>query len=221
MSRNFYQDADAKAQAPLVPDVATPTDLSTTTLSTGNQIYDSEALHNWFGHWRGFAVNKYHVYKAEWETQKSAAANEWQSAKDYSAKNIATDRYETEELMVPAGILALGAFFTGRVLTNRRNWQRVGGARILTSFPSRLVVPWALAATVVSQLLPATWSNAVRALERDVLPEPWVHQYHAAWEHLHSRGFRTRWDDVERTVDASLQRGIRGVREYVVEQMGW
>ncbi|SCV05711.1 LANO_0H13498g1_1 [Lachancea nothofagi CBS 11611] len=238
MPRHFYDDKEptvASSEGPLVPDLVIPTDVSTTTLSTGNQIYDSKTLNIWFNDVRSSLINRYQVYKTEWETQKSAASNEWNSVKDYTSDNILTDSYENQELLVPASALALGAFFSGRVLSNRNNWGFVSpfnnqtgvlarnptlAAKLLTSIPSRIVLPWVLAGTVFSQLVPVTWSNGLQALEKDIFPASMVSQYHEVWDKLHTNGLGKKWKELNEYMDDSLQRNIGHCRTFLVKKLG-
>ncbi|SCV03728.1 LAME_0H12750g1_1 [Lachancea meyersii CBS 8951] len=221
MSRSFYQDDANKSKSietPLVPDLVTLTDITTTTLSNGNQIYNSKTLDEWFSAVRGTVVHNYQIYKSELETQKSAVSNEYQSLKKHVSDNVLTDSYENQELLVPASVLAVGAFFGGRVLSNRRNWgvsSSLAG-RIFTSIPSRMLLPCTLAGVVFSQVTPVTWSQAVRVVERDLVPDEWVSAYHQTWESMHTDGVGKKWTKMTEILEKSLQRSIRTCREYVI-----
>ncbi|CEP63903.1 Mic27p LALA0_S09e05072g [Lachancea lanzarotensis] len=223
MSHNFYgKDAGTpkSMEVPLVPDVVTPTDLTTTTLSTGNNIYNSKTLDELFGNWRGSVVHKYQIYKSELETQKSAVANEYESLRKHVSEQVLTDKYENAELLVPTSVLALGAFFSGRVLSNPRNWGASASftSRLLTSIPSRIVLPWTLAGVTFSQLTPVTWSHSLRSVERDVLPEEWVSQYHQFWDSLHTEGLGKKWRELNDDLDQFLQEKIHSARKFLINR---
>ncbi|CUS20497.1 LAQU0S01e07932g1_1 [Lachancea quebecensis] len=238
MSRNFYAGEDistGSSEGPLLPDILHTEDVSTKTLPSGNQIYDSKALDSWFSGIRKYVTHKYHIYKTELDTQKSAAANEWKSAQDYVSQHVLTDNYERQELLVPAGVLALGAFFTGRVLTNRRNWgfdsplntSKAGIlarnpsalGRMLTSIPSRMLLPWLLTGTVLSQVTPVTWNNGIKALEQNVLPADLVARYHELWNQYLVDGIQKASASVHRNVNASLQQNIGEVRHFLIKKL--
>lgn len=237
MSRQFYDEEKpsvVSSQGPLFPDLVPGSDVKATTLASGNQIYDSRALSTWFGGIRNSVVHKYNIYKTELETQKSAATNEWKNARDYVSQHILTDSYEEQELLVPAGVLALGAFFSGRVLSNRNNWgfdsplnTQTGLlarnpsllGKVLTSVPSRLVLPWCLAGAAFSQLAPVTWNNGLRALEQDALPQEFVSRYHELWNQFVTDGIQKTSRNVHETVDEKLQESFGQLRKYVVKKL--
>ncbi|SCU81694.1 LAFA_0C06590g1_1 [Lachancea sp. 'fantastica'] len=223
MSRSFYGESaggSKSTEAPLVPDFVTPTDLTTTTLSTGNNIYNSKTLDELFSNWRGNAVHKYQIYKSELETQKSAVANEYESLRKHVSEQILTDEYENTELLVPTGVLALGAFFSGRVLSNPKNWKASTSftSRLLTSIPSRVLLPWTLAGAVFSQLTPVTWSHSLRSVESDILPEEWVSQYHQLRDSLHTEGLGRKWRELNDDLNGYLQQRVRSGREFLINR---
>ncbi|SCW02446.1 LAFE_0F06612g1_1 [Lachancea fermentati] len=233
MPNRFYDDEEpstTSTEGPLVPKLIPSPEVETKTLSTGNQIYDSRPISEQFHHLRKAVAHKLDIYNAEINTQRTAFANEVQSIKDYLRDNIFTDRYETEELIVPSSILGLGAFFTGRVLSNRTNWGFTSPfnadsgflsrkptviGKLTTSLPSRIILPWLLVGTVFSQLTPVTWKNSINAIERDVLPQEFVSTYDEMWNKVYVSGIKQSAIQLHESLDQTLQSSSKQMREFI------
>lgn len=138
---------------------------------------------------------------------------------------------------VTASVLALGAWFTGSILTSKKNWgfqspwTHAGAgvlqrnptvfSKILTSLPVRLTLPWILAGSVYSQLTPKTWGNAVQSFERDVLPQDFVQQYHSFWNETVQDGLKKQLKGLKESAHESLQSGIGSIRETIAESLNY
>lgn len=228
MSNRFYgNDGDSAelSNGPLVPAVVKSSpELKTTVLPNGNQIIQSLQLTETLRRCRNTLINQIDSIKAEWGTQKSAARNELASTKEYLEKNIFTDIYENQELLVPSSILSLGAFFCGRVLSNKNNWGSKSSlmtprvsvlGRVLSSIPARLVLPFALAGTVFHQITPVSSENLWNTVERDALPRNFVDAYHRLWRDYYIQGVHLRKEQFYDNVYDSLQRNIRSLRKNI------
>lgn len=91
------------------------------------------------------------------------------------SKNVDSENKHT---VVPGSLIALGAFFAGSIAVNRSNW---GAKRLIfghkssileklcTSLPSRILLPWVLAAATFKYWAPQTSQNLVNATENDLL----------------------------------------------------
>lgn len=228
MSPSFYDSGNVETteeNGPIVPSVikASP-EMETTMLPNGNQITESVQVTHTLRRWRNMLINKIDLVRAEWETQKSAARNELASVDEYLQKNILTDAHENQELLVPSAILSLGAFFSGRVLSNPLNWgskKNIFAGRpsllgkICTSIPSRLVLPIALASTVFYQLTPVTAVNIVDTIRRDVLPKPVVDGCHRLWNDYYVHGLAKATRSLSTNCNEQLQKSVRFVRESI------
>lgn len=238
MSRHFYEDEPIAVQSskgPLVPSILTASsDVTTKTLPTGNQIAESLPVTKWVHDIRSSIISKYRLYEAEISTQQSAAINEWTAAKEYVLENVVNDKYEREEILVPASTLALSAFFSGRVLSNTKNWGFSSPfnndasylvrkptilGRLFVSVPSKVLLPWFLAGAVFSQLVPRTWENTVSCVERDLLPKKFVSDYHGLWKSLYVHGLKQNAEDFGKQVDAVLQANIKDLRMRIAKML--
>lgn len=197
-------------------------------LLTGNKVMQSPPLTERIHEWRNLLIHKYDGIVAEWSNLKSATRNEIDSGKEYMIQNVFKDHQENSQLIIPSSILSLGAFFSGRVLTNKDNWgyrsivnrnPSILG-RILTSFPSRVVLPLALAGTVFDQLTPQTARNAWSTFERDFLSETVIQESHHVWDQLNVQGIKQGSGEISETIQKSLQKGIRSIRESITETSG-
>ncbi|QLQ79697.1 hypothetical protein HG537_0C03450 [Torulaspora globosa] len=228
MTSSFYGSGNVEKteqKGPMVPSVikASP-EMETTMLPTGNQIIESVQITHTLRRWRNMLINKIDLVRAEWETQKSAARNELASVDEYLQKNVLTDTHENRELVVPSAILSLGAFFSGRVLSNPLNWgskKNIFAGRpsllgqICTSIPSRVLLPIALASTVFYQLTPVTAVNIVDTIQRDVLPKPLVDNCHRSWNEYYVHGLAEATRNLSTNCNDQLQKSVRFVRETI------
>lgn len=228
MGTNFYgknEDQIASAAGPLVPAViSTSTEMQSSTLPNGNQILQSIPLTETSHRLRSNLINLIASLKADWGTQKSAVKNEIASAKEYLQDNIFTDIYENRELLVPSSILSLGAFLSGRVLTNKHNWGKSSVlltprvsviGRLFTSLPSRICLPFILAGAIFHQVTPVSSENLWTRVEKDVLPEKLVDTYHSIRTEYLKNGLLKRNNELCDAVDNYLQSNIRLLRETV------
>ena len=87
--------------------------------------------------------------------------------------------------------------------------------RLLTSLPSRTVLPLALAGVVFNQLTPGTAKNACHTFERDFLSESFVQEYHRIWDQLYVQGIKQGSGQIGETFQNSLQNGIKSIRESI------
>ncbi|QLL32819.1 hypothetical protein HG536_0D03410 [Torulaspora globosa] len=228
MGPSFYGSGNVESteqKGPIVPSVmnASP-EMETSTLPTGNQITESVQITHTLRKWRNMLINKIDLVRAEWETQKSAARNELASADEYLQKNVFTDTHENQELLVPSTILSLGAFFSGRVLSNPLNWGSkkniLAGrpsllGKVCTSIPARLLLPIALASTVFYQLTPVTAVNVVDTIQKDVLPKPVVDDCRRLWNEYYVHGLAKATRSLSTNCNDQLQKGVRFVRESI------
>lgn len=231
MSPSFYpsHQEDAKRHdGPIVPGVLQHSpEMASTTLPTGNQVTQSVQLTETFRHWRNLLINKIDGLRAEWGTQKSAVKNELASANEYLDRNVFTDVLENRELVVPSAILSLGAFFSGRVLSNPKNWGgsnfslagRSSMGRILTSIPSRLLLPFVLAGTVFAQLTPVTATNIWDTFQKDALPKKFTDESHRLWSEYYVEGLVKGKQNLCRTVDQTLQQNVKALREGINDRL--
>ncbi|GAV52409.1 hypothetical protein ZYGR_0AG04000 [Zygosaccharomyces rouxii] len=197
-------------------------------LSNGNQVIQSPPLTERIHDWRNSLIHQYNSIVAELSNLKSATGNEIYSGREYIYQNVFNDSHENNQLIVPSAILSLGAFFCGRVLTNKNNWgyrsivnrnPSILG-RILTSLPSRIVLPLALTGIVFDQLTPGTAGNAWNTFERDFLSESFIQESHRIWDQLYVRGIKQGSGELGKTFQNGLQNGIKSIRESITEITG-
>ncbi|AMD19690.1 HCL461Cp [Eremothecium sinecaudum] len=236
MSKNFYKN-DERVEVldtPLIPDIILKTGLREMTLPTGNQVVESIPLTNWFHSMRERLINHYNIISAEFETQKSAANNELNNVKEYLTANVFKDQYEVHQIP-QTNILMLCAYFTGRIMANRKNWgllrtrsssllSNVSAAspsltaRLFTSIPSKIFLPWVLVAYVWNEMMPGSFRNAINCVERDLLPRDFVAQYHGLWNQYYINGLRKYSAEISNTVEDSLRSQIKSLREEVINR---
>ncbi|AGO14173.1 AaceriAER379Cp [[Ashbya] aceris (nom. inval.)] len=233
MSRNFYNyDPTVDIlEPPLIPDVILKSNLKELTLPTGNQVLESLPLTAWFQQTRSNIISHLTRYEAEWETQKSAARNELHSITSYLKGNIFNDARELHTLP-ETNILTLCAYFAGRILTNRKNWgmrpaaalQSVKAsvnrpsiiARVCTSIPSKMVLPWAMAGAVFKELAPNAFGNSITSLESDILAPDFVAQYKTLWRDYYTNGAKRAATEAAELLDGKLQGYIGFARNFII-----
>lgn len=232
MSPSFYGSENvetASQNGPIVPSAikASP-EMETTTLPTGNQVTESVQATRTLRRWRNLLINKIDLVRAEWDTQKSAARNELSIADDYLKENVFTDSHENQELLVPSAILSLGAFFSGRVLSNPLNWgskKNIFAGRpsvlgkICTSIPSRLLLPIALAGTVFYRLTPVTATKTVDTIQRDLLPRSLVDGSRRLWNDYYVHGLAEGSQRLGQSCNEQLQKSVRFARESISDAL--
>lgn len=235
MGRNFYDDLTDKIVErgePLIPDfIKNNSEVRTTTLPNGNEITESIPVTEWINELRIKTIHKKEYVEAELATQKSAARNEWNTFTTYWQENVFSDEDELKEKSALANVIALGSWFTGSVITGKKNWGHSSPfntdsagllkrkpsilGRATTSFPVRLTLPWILAGFAYSQLMPNTWNNAVSTFKRDVLPEEFVNQCQSLRQAILENGSKSQWSSLSQNIHSSLQSGIHQVRELI------
>ncbi|AAS53059.1 AER379Cp [Eremothecium gossypii ATCC 10895] len=232
MSRNFYNyDPTVDIlQPPLIPDVILKSNLKELTLPTGNQVLESLPLTAWFHRTRSNIISHLTRYEAEWETQKSAARNELHSVKSYLKGNIFNDARELYALP-ETNILTICAYFAGRIITNRKNWgvsaatlQSVKSsvhrpslmARVCTSIPSKMVLPWAMAGAVFKELAPTAFDNTITSLESDILDPGFVAQYKTLWRDYYTNGAKKASIEAAELLEGKLQGYIGFARNFII-----
>lgn len=222
MNKDFYKDdsgqflADVSSldyQTGQIPD------FKTVILENGNKISESKLASEWFYQTRSNIINKYQLIQAEINTQKSAIYNEFTSIQKYFSNNILNDHYERNETFIPTSILSLGAFFTGRIMTNGKNWgsKKSFISKIITSIPARFVLPWILSGYVYSQLTPKTWNNAVSYIEKDSILRDFIFQYYTLSNDYYTNGIKYRVNKFNEFVNQSLQSNIKNMRTTISE----
>ncbi|AQZ13877.1 AIM37 (YNL100W) [Zygosaccharomyces parabailii] len=224
----FYSNTDEPTESDKSAEslkAAEGINLKTELLPTGNQVTQSPQLTEKLHEWRKDLIRQYSGLLSEWSNLKSAANNEIATGQEYFDNNVFQDPYENERLIVPSAILSLGAFFCGRVLTNKFNWGYTSIlhtspsilGRIFTSLPSRVVLPVALAIGVFGQVTPSTARSSWNTLERDFLPECFVSSFHRLWNQWYVEGLKNGSRELGESIQNNLQNGIRNIRESVIE----
>lgn len=232
MSPSFYNSNESETSVqngPIVPSVIkSSSEMETTTLPTGNQVTESVQITHTLRRWRNLLINKIDLARAEWETQKSAARNEMASADEYLKQNVFTNARENKELLVPSAILSLGAFFSGRVLSNPLNWGSsknfLAGrppvlGKICTSIPSRILLPIVLAGTVFYQLTPVTATNIPETIQRDALPKKFVDDSHRLWNDYYVHGVAENTCKLRKNCKEQLQNSVKFARQTISDAL--
>lgn len=232
---NFYNDANESSnsgndEVPLIPIVLqNSSELLVRTVSTGNEIIESVHLTKWFQKYRTGVASQLSCYEKKWKTRTANFRLHVQHIINYSSRNIFNNDFENKHTVVPGSMIALGAFFAGSIAVNRSNW---GAKRMIfshnssileklcTSIPSRIFLPWVLAAATFKYWAPQTSQNLVSATENDLLPRDFVKSYHDTWKRIYKEGYVAKKNDLRSQIDQTLQKNIRYAREQFYEKLG-
>ncbi|CCE63653.1 hypothetical protein TPHA_0F01690 [Tetrapisispora phaffii CBS 4417] len=198
-------------------------DLVNYTLDSGSKVTESKELTSWIHRWRTDVVDKYRFYSSSIKSQEEKLLKDKQNATKYIYSNILTDDLENSEDLVPGATLSLLAFFTGRVLTNKRNWSRINGTLVkssfmgktLTSIPSRVVIPVFFACYTMKTFLPVTFQNLVNTIENDMLPRKFVNDYHELWNVGYVNGIQKSCNNLHASINNASFESVRKLRELV------
>ncbi|KOG97058.1 Mic27p [Saccharomyces eubayanus] len=230
---NFYNDVNestnSNGELPLIPIAfQDSSELLVRTISTGNEIIESVHLTKWLQKRRTAFADQLDRYEKKWETNTANFRLQVQHIINYSRKNIFNDEFENKHTVVPGSLIALGAFFAGSLAVNKSNW---GAKRLLfshkssileklcTSLPSRMLLPWVLAAATFKFWAPQTSQNLVSATENDLLPRDFVSSYHDAWKQLYEEGYVAKKNTLKCHIDQTLQKNIKYAREQLYEKL--
>ena len=229
---NFYDDVDeskSHGEFPLIPVVLqNSSELSVRTIPTGNEIIESVHLTKWLRKYRNALASQLDRYEKGWQSKIANFRLQVQHVINYSRKNIFNVDSENKHTVVPGSLIALGAFFAGSIAVNRSNW---GAKRLIfghkssileklcTSLPSRILLPWVLAAATFKYWAPQTSQNLVNATENDLLPADFVKSYHNTWKRIYEEGYVAKKCDFKRQIDQTLQKNIRYAREQLYEKL--
>lgn len=197
-------------------------------LSTGNQVIQSPPLTERIHQWRNLLIHQCDNIISELSTLKIATRNEIDSGKEYVIQNVFNDSRENDKLIIPSTIFSLGAFFCGRILTNKSNWgyRSITNrnpsflGRVLTSLPARIILPLAMAGTIFDQLTPETARNIWHTFERDFLSEPFIQKSHLIWNRLYTQGIKQGSAKIGETIHNGLQNSMKSLRESITEING-
>ncbi|CCC71151.1 hypothetical protein NCAS_0G02640 [Naumovozyma castellii] len=130
---------------------------------------------------------------------------------------IFTDKAENRELLVPGSIIALGMFFTGRILTNKQNWSHKNLnilGKLSTSLPSRILIPWTMAGIVFSKWTPVAWGNLIKKEPTGLV----LSTYHSIKSGYEENVIRVK-ESIYRNADDYLQRSVRQARKSIINKL--
>ncbi|EJS42035.1 YNL100W [Saccharomyces arboricola H-6] len=230
---NYYGDIDESSSSdgklPLIPIAfQNSSELLVRTISTGNEIIESVHLTKWLQKYRAALANQFDCYEKKWETKIANFRLHVQNIINYSRKEIVNNDFENRCTVVPGSLMALGAFFAGSIAVNKSNWgakRMIFGhnssilEKVCTSLPSRMFLPWVLAAATFRYWAPRTSQNLVSATENDLLPKDFVKSYHDAWRQIYEEGYVARKNKLKCQIDQTLQKNIRYAREQLYEKL--
>ncbi|QHS75809.1 Mic27p [Saccharomyces paradoxus] len=229
---NFYDDvseSNSNDEFPLIPVVfQNSSELSVRTIPTGNEIIESVHLTKWLREYRNALANQLDCYEKKWQSKIAKFRFQVQHVINYSRKNIFNVDFENKHTVVPGSLIAVGAFFAGSIAVNRSNW---GAKRLIfghkstileklcTSLPSRIFLPWVLAAATFRYWAPQTSRNLVNATENDLLPSDFVKSYHDTWKQIYEEGYLAKKNSLKHQIEQTLQKNIRYAREQLHEKL--
>ncbi|CCF57848.1 hypothetical protein KAFR_0D02010 [Kazachstania africana CBS 2517] len=165
--------------------------LSITMLHNGNLITESRPATKWINGKRQVMIKKYMSIKSLFLEQRARTNQKYEHARGFLMDRIFDNEVENKDYFVPGSILALGSFFLGRIISSKGNYKvRLGKApssnlffsRIITSSPSRVIMPGLLAGLTLYAWIPETTKNFGRIFEGNVLRNRWMGQYVNSWK---------------------------------------
>lgn len=202
-------------------------DLVKHTLANGNQIMESQQLTYSIHNWRLILIDRLRDYRTIFQEKKQYVYQKKDSADVFIQKNILNNQYENQNVVVPSAILSFGAFFTGRILSNKGNWGfsseivhkpgLIGKA--FTSIPSRVLLPWLLAGATFSKISPITYHNCTKAVEDNLLPQDVVQKYHELWQDVYVNCIKSKSSSISETFNKTLESNIKYLRELVYKSL--
>ena len=202
-------------------------DLVKHTLANGNQIMESQQLTYSIHNWRLILIDRLRDYRTIFQEKKQYVYQKKDSADVFIQKNILNNQYENQNVVVPSAILSFGAFFTGRILSNKGNWGfsseivhkpgLIGKA--FTSIPSRVLLPWLLAGATFSKISPITYHNCTKAVEDNLFPEDFVQKYHEIWQDVYVNCIKSKSSTISETFNKTLESNIKYLRELVCKSL--
>lgn len=197
-------------------------------LPNGNKILQIPQVTDFVNTYRHKFLEQYAKVYQQATARKELQKEKLEAKVDYVKKNILVDEYETKEMLVPISILSLGAFYTGRIMTNPSNWgfkslispSRTSLIGILsTNFVVRLTLPFLLAGYTFAKFLPVTWDNIVRTTERDLLSKETVDQIKDVRRRLYDDGLVRFKKDTCEYVYKTCENGVHQTRQFIIEQI--
>lgn len=234
MNKNFYNNNETSnfLDPPLIPDFIIKSNLSELTLPNGNQVLESIPLTSWFHTVRSDLIENLNYVNTELKTRKSTIVNEVNNIKKYLKTNVFTDPYEILQLP-QTNILVLCAYFVGRIASNKNNWGlsksiSIGSplaskpstmSKVVTSIPSKILLPWILVGCVLNEMVPNSLRNAILCAEKDILSKNLVNQYRTAWDQYYVNGLKRSCDNFCKDFQTSLQAQIKSLRKLIINQI--
>ncbi|KAL3229059.1 MICOS complex subunit MIC27 [Nakaseomyces bracarensis] len=197
-------------------------------LPNGNKILQVPQVTEFVNKYRQKFLEQYGKAYQKFTARKELQKEKLEARVDYVKKNILVDDYETKELLVPVSILSLGAFLTGRIITNPSNWGRknlVLPSRnsllgvLSTNFAVRLTLPLILSGYTFSKLLPVTWDRIVKISEHDLFPKPYVQQIKDIRQFYYEDGVKRIKKETCENVYRGCERGVHHVRKFIIDQI--
>lgn len=203
MARSFYEDDDKVLTTPGV-NTPMPAKLEQEeqlhgdySFVQGMVVRTSPVIETYTKELRKWLHDKYEIYGAEWETQKSLFNNEWNNVKREVLLTIA-------DPVLPNLIYILTAALTGSIMVNRR------------LLPTRFFVPLITGGAATAYFMPNTFRNLekkVDEVEAQVAPQ--FHQEREKFVKENIHGFENEFKRGIRYANGSLQMSIHDARMKV------
>ena len=200
MARSFYEDDDKVLTTPGV-NTPMPSKLEEEEKLHGNHSFvqgmvvrTSPVIETYTKELRKWLHDKYAIYGAEWETQKSLFNNEWNNVKREVAQTVA-------DPVLPNLIYILTAALTGSILVNRR------------LLPTRFIVPVITGGAATAYFMPNTFRNLDKKLDQfEAQVAPQFHQERERFVNEDVKGFEDEFKRGIRYANGALQMSIHDAR---------
>ena len=197
-------------------------------LPSGYKVLQIPEVTERIGEYRNKFLRYYERTYVKISEYKARKKNELDDRVQYLKKNIFVDKYENEELLAPISLLGLGAFFTGRILTNPTNWgygavlikgQPTFFGMFMSSVPARIILPIFLAGYTFNKFLPVTSSKVVETCERDVLPKNVTKAIKDSKRQLYTEGLVNTRKTISQAVYRNCEDAVHRVRMSIADQL--
>ncbi|EDO16228.1 hypothetical protein Kpol_505p4 [Vanderwaltozyma polyspora DSM 70294] len=199
-------------------------------LSDDVEITGSEQLTESIRGWRLNIVDELDKLRSKWDTGKQEMYDKKTDTNAFLNDNVFNNKFENEELVVPSVFLSFGAFCSGRILSNPKNWghSKTGSLtavrsgllyKSLTNLPSRLLLPWIFAGYTFSQFSPKTFDNICKVVEEDLLPPAFAKSCRDNWNSIYVNGIKKHSQGLSSSIDENLQNSIRSIREFIYKSL--
>ncbi|SMN18595.1 similar to Saccharomyces cerevisiae YNL100W AIM37 Putative protein of unknown function [Maudiozyma saulgeensis] len=223
----FEEQTQTAFSAEVSPLILAPLDdikcMETILLPSGNLITDATVVSNWLKTQRITIIDNCNEIKSSINKFESERIAEYNNAKGYLQDNIFNNKQENENRLVPTSIIALSAFFTGRIMCHKNfGWLATGGptsisSSLIKSLPSRIITPWVFLCTTFAIGSPKTWNNFTKIINDHYISKDVSEVIHTTRDNVYNVLINAPTQSINHFSEITLPETVKQIRKKCLD----